>query len=93
MNTAVINIKTNPQTKSEAQEVARKLGISLSALINGFLKNLIKTKKVEFSLDERPSKYLINAMKQGEKNYKAGNTSPVFDNIKDNLAWLEKQGI
>lgn len=92
MNTAVINIKTNPTTKAKAQEVAAELGLSLSSVINGFLKQFVRTKKVTFSTEE-PSEYLIQAIKQAEENLKKGNTSPVFTNAKDNLEWLKKQGI
>jgi antitoxin component of RelBE/YafQ-DinJ toxin-antitoxin module len=45
-NTAVINIKTNPKIKKEAQAVASDLGLSLSAVINAYLHQLGK-KKVE----------------------------------------------
>lgn len=93
MNTAVINIKTNPQTKAKAQALAKELGLSLSALLNGFLHQFIKTKKVTFDTSEEPSDYLIHAMKSAEKNRKSGKSSPVFDNAEDAIAWLEKQGI
>ena len=53
MNTAVINIKTNPSTKIKAQEIARELGFSLSALINGYLKHLVKTKNCTFYRQRR----------------------------------------
>lgn len=94
MNTAVINIKTEPQVKAQAQRVARGLGLSLSALINAFLKQFVKTKKVTFSLDDEiPNKRTIAILKQAEKNYKQGNTSPAFKTGEEAVAWLEKQGI
>ena len=94
MNTAVINIKTQPEVKAQAQRVARDLGLSLSALINAFLKQFVKTKKVTFSLNhEIPNKRTIAILKQAEKNYKKGNTSPAFKTGKEAVAWLEKQGI
>lgn len=89
MNTAVINIKTEVPTKRLAQKVASDLGLSLSALINAYLKELIKTKRVEFSVNETPSPYLINAIKQAEVNYKKGKVPPGFMNAKDPTAWLE----
>src|SRR3989338_1019477 len=72
MNTAVINIKINPQVKKDAQKVAGKLGLSLSSLINGYLRQLIKTKTVTFSLREEPSEYMIQALKESRKDIKAG---------------------
>ncbi len=93
MNSAVINIKTNPDTKEKAQKVAKEMGVSLSALINGFLTQVIKTKKVTFDAGEEPSDYLISMMKQADEDLKSGKASPTFDNAEDAIAWLEKQGI
>lgn len=89
MQTAVINIKVEPKTKREAQRVAEEIGISLSGLINGFLKHLIRTRTVTFSATEEPSKYLIQALKEAEKEIKMGWVSPTFDNIEGALAWLD----
>lgn len=72
MNTAVINIKTNPQTKAKAQALAKELGLSLSALLNGFLHQLIKTKKVTFSTEEELSDYLNEVIKNAREYKKKG---------------------
>jgi addiction module RelB/DinJ family antitoxin len=93
MNTAVINIKTEPQTKREAQQIAAEIGVSLSALINAYLKKLIRTKKVEHALDETPNTYFIKTIKEAEQNYKKGNYSPVFKTGEEAVKWLEEQGI
>ena len=72
MNTAVINIKTDPLLKTKAQKVASELGFSLSSLINAYLKQLVQTKTVSFSLEEKPSKYLLKSLKESEEDIKAG---------------------
>lgn len=73
MKTAVINIKTDAKVKAHAQKVAAELGFSLSSLINGYLRQLVKSKEVHFSLSEdEPSEYLIKALKESEKDRKAG---------------------
>lgn len=94
MSTTAIYIKTEITTKKQAQQIARDLGLSLSAIVNGFLKHFIKTKTVTFSAnDEIPNKQTIAIMKQAEKDYKKGNTSPAFKTGEEAVAWLEKQGI
>ncbi len=93
MQTAVINIKTEPKVKKQAQEVAKNLGFSLSSLIDGYLRNLIRTKEVHFRLEEKPSAYLRSVIKEARKNYKKGNTSPGFTNAKDAIKYLEVQEI
>lgn len=88
MNTAIINIKTEKDLKTKVQKVANELGISVSALINGYLKQVVRSQKVIFTIDEKPSKYLIEAIKQARKERKEGKSSPVFDNAKDAVKWL-----
>ncbi len=91
MNTAVINIKTDPKIKRQAQEVVERLGFSLSAVVNAYLRNLVRTRTVDFSDDVRlePTPYLKRLLKQAEKDTKAGRVSPRFSSVKESLAWLD----
>ncbi len=93
MNTAVVITKTDPEVKERAQKVARELGISLSSLVNAYLKQVVRTRRVEFDLKEEPSEYLISIMKQARKNYKRGQHSPIFNTGEEAVEWLEKQGV
>ena len=94
MSNTAIYIKTEIETKKEAQKVANELGLSLSAIINGYLKQFIKTKTVTFSAnDEIPNDTSLKLMKDAEVNYKKGNHSPKFTTGEDAAAWLEKEGI
>ncbi|SRR5260221_3019009 len=87
MNTAVINIKTDPKVKKDAQNIASDLGFSLSAVMNGYLKSFIRTKAINFNLEE-PSDYLIQALEESETDRKAGRVSPTFDNAENAIKWL-----
>ena len=95
MNTQVITIKVDPVTKKEAQYTADALGLSLSAVLKGFLRQFIRTKTVTFSapIREKPSKYLLQAIKQAKEDLKTGKASPTFDTGKEAIKWLEQQGI
>ncbi|OGH18948.1 MAG: hypothetical protein A2868_03755 [Candidatus Levybacteria bacterium RIFCSPHIGHO2_01_FULL_40_15b] len=93
MNTAVIITKTEPATKVQAQRLAKDLGVSLSSLINAYLRQLVRTRRVEFDLGEEPSSRLKKILRQAEKNWKSGNHSPAFKTGEEAVAWLEKQGI
>jgi addiction module RelB/DinJ family antitoxin len=73
MKTAIINIKTDPNVKKNAKEVASELGFSLSSLINGYLRQLIKTKRIDFGLvEEQPSELLVKAVKEAERERESG---------------------
>ncbi len=91
MSYAVVTAKVDPQTKLEAQKTAERLGMPLSVVIKAFLKQFIRTQSVSFGvLDEEPSEYLKNAIRQAEKDWKEGKASPAFDNAKDAIAWLHR---
>ncbi len=90
MNTAVINIKTQPETKIKAQTVAKELGLNLSSIINAYLTQLIKTKTVTFSVSEEPTKYLIKMLKKSQEDIKAGRVVS-FKNAKDAIKYLHKK--
>ena len=87
MNTAIINIKTDVTLKKEAQAVAGEIGVSLSALIKAYLKQLVKSRKV--TLREEPSAYMIKALKESAEDIRKGRVSPTFDNSDDAIAWLD----
>ena len=93
MNTAVINIKTDPKIKAKAQKVAQQMGLSLSSVLNGYLRKFIKEKKVDFYADEIPNAYLKKMLKKSQEDIKEGRVSPGFTNAKDAIKWLEDQGI
>ena len=89
MNTAVVNVKVNPKIKKQAQKVAEDLGLSLSSVVNAYLRQLIKTRRVEFSdvrLELTP--WAKRMLRESEKDVKAGRVSPSFKNAKDAIAWL-----
>jgi len=94
MSNAVVTIKIDPQTKAEAQQAAKELGMPLSVIIKAFLKQFSRTKSVTFSAnDEVPNARLQAVMKQAEEDWKAGRHSPIFKTGEEAVAWLEKQGI
>lgn len=92
MNTAVINIKTDTKTKSEAQKLAEEMGLTLTAVINRYLKHFVKTKSVTFNAnDEEPNDFLLNAMQKSDSQLKNNEASPAFDRTEDAIEWLHKQ--
>lgn len=94
MSSQAITIKVDSLTKREAEHTARTLGVPLSVVLKRFLKQFIWTKSIPSSTtDEIPNAYFKRTLAKARKNYKEGKGSPVFDNIEDELKWLEQQGI
>lgn len=89
MDTVIINIKVKPEEKRQAQEAAEALGMPLSVIIKGFLKQFSRTKTITFSAEE-PNKYLLKSLKQSEKEAKTGRVVP-FVTGKDALKYLDEE--
>lgn len=89
MNSTIVNIKTDPAVKTEAKKIADKLGLTLSGVINAYLKQFIRNKTVYFSLKEEPTPYLLSAIKEAKQDIKKGKVHS-FDNVEDAIKFLDK---
>ena len=87
----ILNFKTDKKLKTDAQKVARDLGLPLGTIMNHYLKEFVREKQVVFTEHPTPSKRLIKELKKISEDVKLGkNLSPVFDNVDDAIAWLNK---
>lgn len=91
MNTAVINIKTDPTIKKQVQKKANELGLSLSSVINVYLRKFLTARTVEFTDDVRlePTAYLKRALRQSEKDIKEGRVIS-FSPPSEALSYLDR---
>jgi len=91
MNTASILIKTDPYLKAKAQKAAEKMGLSLTSVINRYLKHFITVETITFSSkDEKPSKWLIKGLKESEADVKAGRVTS-FNSPQEALDFLDRE--
>lgn len=85
-----INIKADSEVKEHAQAVAAELGLPLSAVINAFLKEFIRTKSFSVSALPQMSPQLERVLADIDADIKAGkNLSPVFTSAADATAYLD----
>lgn len=90
MNTTTILIKTDPRLKIKAQKIAEKMGLSLTSVINHYLKYFARTQKITFSTDDEiPNARTAKLLKQSEEDIKAGRVIR-FETPTDTLAHLDK---
>lgn len=85
--TTIINIKTDPKIKTAAQKIAKELGLSLSGVLNAYLREFVRTKKIEVSLEPTPK--LIKTLKEADEEYERGEYVS-YDNLKEALSHLKK---
>lgn len=68
----ILNVKTDKDLKRKAQEVAKEIGLPLSTVVTGFLKEFIEKKEVRFSVPYQMSPKLERRLTRTEKDIKAG---------------------
>ena len=85
--TTIINFKTDKKVKSEAQAIAKKMGINLSDVLNILLRSFVRDKELNINLEE-PSEFFIKSMAQAQADLAKGDVSPGFDNAEDAIKWL-----
>jgi addiction module RelB/DinJ family antitoxin len=90
MKTATVNFKTDQSTKEKAQDVASRLGIPLSNLLNAYLYELVETGSVHFSLSEPMTPKMEVIAEEAEKDIKAGRRSGPFDTAEEAITYLSK---
>ena len=84
-NYAVINLKTDPELKNKAAKTAKKLGISISAVLNNELRRFTAEQSVVFDIPEVPNAQTSKLMIESKKQIDSGD----FHKFKDNTEALE----
>ena len=68
MNKTIVNVKTDPKVKKDAQKIASRLGLSLSGVVNVYLRQFVRTQTLFISLGEpEPSLFLEGILKKAKK--------------------------
>ena len=90
MQTAIINIKSDPKLKKEAQRVAGNLGLPLGTVINNYLRLFVLEKRVEFKHPLMPNKKTARELRAAIRDIKVGrNMSPAFTTTKEMNDYLD----
>ena len=78
----VINLKTDPELKKKATQVANKLGVSVSAVLNNELRRFTAEQSVIFEVAEVPNKQTSKQLTTSKKQIENGDYHHFSDNKK-----------
>ena len=70
MNKTVINIKTDKILKKDAQRLAKNFGLPLSTVINTYLREFVREKRIIFSEPPAPNAKTRKILDQALKDIK-----------------------
>lgn len=88
MQKILLNVKTDPKVKQAAQEVARELGLPLGTIINAYLRELIREKRVLFSVPPAPNQRTQRLLKKIRRDTKSKKKAGPFT-YNEALAYLD----
>jgi addiction module RelB/DinJ family antitoxin len=89
MNT-VISVRTDKKIKDEAAKVAKSAGISLSTLINSYLRQIVATRRIEIYAPEPMTPKLEGLIAEVESELSSGKVSKKFASVDEFLDDLKK---
>ncbi|MBP6975020.1 MAG: type II toxin-antitoxin system RelB/DinJ family antitoxin [Candidatus Pacebacteria bacterium] len=64
----MINIKADIRVKQEAQLIIDEMGLTLSGVINAFLKQLIRTREITFYAGDTMTPYMKKVIAEARKD-------------------------
>ena len=70
MEKTLINIKTDKTLKVKAQKVAKELGFPLGTLINAYLRDLVRQRRVVISAGITPNAHTMKILEEIEEDIK-----------------------
>lgn len=75
----MLNIKTDKKLKEEAQKIAKVLGLPLGTVVNRYLKDFVRERRIEFTESVMPNAKTQKLLERIEKDLGEGkNLSPAF---------------
>ncbi len=90
MSTTVISVRLDQDVKTSAQDIAKSVGLTLSTLVNAYLRQVVATRRIELYAPEPMTPKLEKLIAEVEEGLKAGKVSKEFDNVEDFLADLKR---
>ena len=89
MEKTLLNVKTDKKLKQDAQKVAQELGLPLGTIINAYLRELIREKKVVFSSPPIPNQKTQKLLKKIDADIQAGKSSTASFNYNEAIEYLD----
>ena len=93
MSQIPVTIKIDASLKQETQKLAKSLGLSLSAIVENKLKEVVRERRVVFEEELIPNKKTAKDLRQIENDVKAGrNLSGSFNTFDELEKHLDSLG-
>ena len=93
MSKTVITLKVDATTKKEAKELATDAGLTLSSLINSYLKQIIVTRHIDLHIPQRMTPKTEKLLDEVEQDIAQGKIIGPFTNADEAIKALKEEDI
>lgn len=84
MAKTAIHVKVDTEVRDKARELAREIGLPLSAIVNANLREFIRSGRAAFSLEPKLKPEVWKKLQKATEDYRAGrNISPALSTAKE----------
>lgn len=90
MNSVLLSIKTDAQTKQDLKSFAAELGVSSTALVNMVVKQALRDRRIVLSAGLEPTPYLERVMSEADADYKANRNITHTNGASEALSHLDR---
>ena len=91
MANTVITIKIDPETKKAAQDLAADAGLTLSGLVNSYLKQVTTTRRIDLLIPQKMTPKMENLIDEAEQDIATGRVIGPFGNADEAIEALEEE--
>jgi antitoxin component of RelBE/YafQ-DinJ toxin-antitoxin module len=85
-----LTIKTNTTLRQEAKKMAEELGVTLTAVVNAYLRQFVRERKFSVSASGMPTKKYMAILEKISREMDGGkNSSETFSNLDDLFSHLK----
>lgn len=90
MANTVITIKIDPETKKAAKALAADAGLTLSGLVNSYLKQVTATRHIDLHIPQQMTPKMEKLLDEAEEDIAAGRVIGPFKNAAEAIKALNK---
>ncbi|MEK7082092.1 MAG: hypothetical protein AAB915_00215 [Patescibacteria group bacterium] len=90
MNTAVINVKTDPKLKQDIKKVAQELGLPVGTILNAYMRDLVRERRVVFSAPPALNRRTQRLLQSIDRDIRAGKNADGPFSPEEAAAYLKR---
>ncbi|MEK7541592.1 MAG: hypothetical protein AAB533_01960 [Patescibacteria group bacterium] len=90
MNSAVINVKTDPKLKQDVKKVAQELGLPVGTILNAYMRDLVRERRVVFSVPPALNRRTKRLLQSIDRDIRAGKNADGPFSPEEAVAYLKR---